>query len=149
MQRKSKNGEMLDRISTELLESNCNATNETELILAMHAAINKTVFAYQSGGETHNQSLIHTVHEANLLGRHYVAEIYSPPRVTSRAHRYNLRPSFTPDLSITDDDDAEHRNFDNRNQIVIKTRALNTGNNETLAANGGTVGEPRSALCNI
>ena len=61
------------------------ANNECDMILALHGAIKNVVFSYEPHGAKNHDELLEIMHEANYLGRPHVAEIDSPPRVTSLA----------------------------------------------------------------
>ena len=56
--------------------------------------------------------LLEVLRNANALGHADVAEIYSPPRVTTLAEKYGLLPGLALDLSVTDPDDGLPWNFD-------------------------------------
>ena len=47
--------------------------------------------------------LLALMRAANCLGNPHVIEVYSPPRVTSLAHRFGLRPGMALDLTTVDE----------------------------------------------
>ena len=56
--------------------------------------------------------LLEVLRNANAMGHADVAEIYSPPRVTSLAEKYGMLPGFALDITVTDPDDGLPWNFD-------------------------------------
>ena len=56
--------------------------------------------------------LLEVLRSANAMGHADVAEIYSPPRVTSLAEKYGMLPGFALDITVTDPDDGLPWNFD-------------------------------------
>ena len=53
-----------------------------------------------------SKMLIEVLRLANSMGQPNVAEVYSPPRVTSLAERFGLLPGFALDLTTTDPEDS-------------------------------------------
>ena len=51
--------------------------------------------------------------DAIAMGNPHLAEVYSPPRVTSLAHQFGLRAGFALDLTVLDEDDGLPWDFDN------------------------------------
>ena len=59
-----------------------------------------------------NKRLLELMRLGTSMGRPDAAEIYSPPRVTSIAHRFNLIPGFALDLSVIYPEDGMPWDFD-------------------------------------
>ena len=126
MPQHEQNDDMLQHISKDLMAKRNDANHGCDVVLALHGAINHIVFSYEPTRTKGHDELIETMHDANLLGRPQVAEIYSPPRVTSLAHRYNLPPGFALDLTIIDEDDGEPWNFDDAGKRERARRLMRT-----------------------
>ena len=106
------NDDMLDEITQERMHKIDNTENKADLILALHEARKTYVVAYRPPGARHHHDLLDVVHEAQILGDPRDAKIYSPPNVTSIAHRYNMRAGSALDLTIVVEDDGEPWKFE-------------------------------------
>ena len=50
-----------------------------------------------------DSQLLALMRAANQIGHPHVSEVYSPPRVTSLAHRFGLRPGMALNLTTIDE----------------------------------------------
>ena len=102
MPQHEQNDDMMQQISNNLMQKIADAKDECDMILALHGALKKIVFTYEPHGAKNHDELLEIMHEANLLGRPHVSEIYSPPRMSPLAERVGLKRGLALDLSVLD-----------------------------------------------
>ena len=118
------NQDINDQIITDMKNRMKEATGEVDMPSSMlEDAMTKIVHSDRVTSNVTMKEFIQLVRDAKVMGAPHVSEIYSPPRVTSLAHKFNLRPGFPLDLTIIDEDDGKAWAFDNEDKRQ-KVRAM-------------------------
>ena len=102
---------MYDRITENLLkdietidENDDNPSDLLTMVINKHA-----MYLFQSmppARVNDDDLLLSLMRDANKIGAPHVSEVYSPPRVTSLAKRFGVRPGCALDLTVIDDHDG-------------------------------------------
>ena len=79
-----------------------------------------------------NHVYLNVLRAASAMGRPHVAEIYSPPRVTSLADQFGLIPGFALDLTVIDPTDGQPWDFDDEEKRLRALQKVKTDKPQLL-----------------
>ena len=120
------NRDVADRIAEEAaveIDRMSEAGSESDQMMnVVDQGMRKLMKCYSPPKEEMSKDVLGVLRDAATMGSPHVSEIYSPPRVCSLASRFGMRPGFSLDLTVCDNE-GKPWDFD-RTSMRKKARKL-------------------------